>query len=214
MLLFDELAQEILNKIKEDIKALEDLPVENKIMAINEIKTALHECSPFKNEPVDCVLWVASNNVEANDYNPNAVAPPEMKLLEISIKEDGYTQPVVTFPEEGKYTVIDGYHRTRVAKESKTVRNRILGYIPITIIRPSQCDIKNRIASTIRHNRARGVHGINPMIDIVGKLLRDGWTDEEVSKELGMDADEVLRFKQHVGLPELFKDYEYSRAWE
>ncbi len=104
--------------------------------------------------------------------------------------------------------------RTRVAKESVEVKKHLKGYVPITIIRSAQADRKNRMAATIRHNRARGIHGVAPMIDLVASLIRDGWSDEEVAKELGMDADEVLRFKQHTGLPEPFKDHQFSRAWE
>ena len=94
------------------------------------------------------------------------------------------------------------------------MRKRVKGYLPITLIRGTQSDIKDRIASTIRHNRARGVHGVDPMIDVVRRLLQEGWSDGEIAEKLGMDADEVLRFKQHVGLPELFKDIDFSRAWE
>ena len=196
---------------------IEKLPIEEKIEAINMMREELHKISPFKNEPVDCVVWVKSDLVSGNDYNPNAVAPPEMKLLAISIQEDGYTQPIVVFPETADkthYTVVDGYHRTRVGKEIASVRNRVNGYLPVTCIRSSQYDIKDRIAATIRHNRARGVHGVEPMIDIVAKLALDGWTDETIAKNLGMDCDEILRFKQHTGLPEIFKNTEYSRAWE
>lgn len=196
---------------------IEKLPIEEKIETINLLREELHKVSPFKDEPVDCVLWVKSEQVEGNDYNPNAVAPPEMKLLSISIQEDGYTQPVVVFPdtaEKTHYTVVDGYHRTRVGKENAAVRKRVNGYLPVTCIRTSQYDIKDRIAATIRHNRARGVHGVEPMIDIVAKLALDGWSDEQIAKELGMDCDEILRFKQHSGLPEIFKNADFSRAWE
>ena len=217
MSLFDAVKEEIVTGVRGLFAEIETLPEEDKIEVINTLKTELHQISPFMDEPVDCVLWVKSEEVRGNDYNPNAVAPPEMKLLAVSIKEDGYTQPVVTFPEKKdktSYTVVDGYHRTRVCNEVPAVRKRVMGYLPITIIRRSQSDIKDRIAATIRHNRARGVHGVEPMIDIVGKLLKEGWGDGEIAKKLGMDCDEVLRFKQHTGLPELFKDVEFSRAWE
>lgn len=215
--LFDALKDDILKRADELIQEIGAFPEEEAIGLLNEIRKRMHEASPFRDEPVDCVLWVKSNEVAANDYNPNAVAPPEMKLLAISIEEDGYTQPVVTFPEKtevSNYTVVDGYHRTRVCKEVASVRKRVKGYLPITLIRGTQSDIKDRIASTIRHNRARGVHGVDPMIDVVRRLLQEGWSDGEIAEKLGMDADEVLRFKQHVGLPELFKDIDFSRAWE
>jgi ParB-like chromosome segregation protein Spo0J len=216
--LFDFVETDDIQTHLDAIKALiAQLPEDRKISALNTIKRQLHEISPFKNEPVDCVLWVKSETVQANDYNPNKVAPPEMRLLEQSIRADGYTQPIVAYPDQRddrEFTVIDGFHRNRVGKECKAVRDRIKGYLPVVSIRESQGDIKDRMASTIRHNRARGVHGVLPMVDIVANLIMQGWNDDEVAKELGMDAEEVLRFKQNSGLPELFKNHEYSKAWE
>lgn len=199
-------------------RELDSMPLDERVAAINAIREALHRHSPFSREPIDCVLWVRAETVAGNDYNPNTVAPPEMRLLERSIRADGYTQPIVTFPDAQKdgreHTVIDGFHRTRVGKESREVRERVHGYLPITAVKADRHDLKDRMAATIRHNRARGVHGVLPMTDIVADLIRAGWTDAEVAKELGMDADEVLRFKQVAGLPELFKDHQYSRSWE
>lgn len=209
--------EKLLDAWRSICSEIEQLPTDEKIEMINSMREKLHEISPFRDEPVDCVIWVKSDKVQGNDYNPNAVAPPEMKLLSISIQEDGYTQPIVVFPNsagESHFTVVDGYHRTRVGKEVPAVRKRVKGYLPVTCIRSSQYDIKDRIAATIRHNRARGVHGVEPMIDIVAKLALDGWSDEMIAKNLGMDCDEILRFKQHTGLPEIFKDAEFSRAWE
>jgi ParB-like chromosome segregation protein Spo0J len=138
-----------------------------------------------------------------------------MKLLKRSIEADGYTQPVVTHSEElGRFDVVDGEHRSAIPEEYEGVRESVRGYLPVTQIRDEQGDRKNRMAATIRHNRARGVHGVGPMTDIVAELVRRGWSDEEVARQLGMDADEVLRFKHASGLPELFEDEEYSRAWE
>lgn len=203
------------NEIQEDIKKLlGDLSIEEKINIINELKIFLHEQSPFKNEPVDCVLWVKGENVQANDYNPNNVAPPEMELLATSILADGYTQPIVTFPEDDKITVIDGFHRNRVGKEIKEVKERILGYLPIVSIRHSQEDKGDRIASTIRHNRARGKHRIDGMSEIVLELKRRNWSDQKIAKNLGMDADEILRLAQITGLKEMFADKDFSLAWE
>jgi ParB-like chromosome segregation protein Spo0J len=197
---------------------IDAMSLEDRVAAINALRRALHQHSPFADEPVDCVLWVRADSVAGNDYNPNTVAPPEMRLLERSIRADGYTQPIVTFPdprEDGRaHTVIDGFHRTRVGKESPAVRERVKGYLPITEVRADRHDLKDRVAATIRHNRARGVHGVLPMTDIVANLIRAGWSDTEVARELGMDADEVLRFKQVSGLPELFGNHIYSRAWE
>jgi ParB-like chromosome segregation protein Spo0J len=191
------------------------LPEDERIEVINQIKLALHEVSPLKAEPVDCVLWVRSDEVQANDYNPNVVAPPEMKLLAHSIEADGFTQPVVTFANsDGQREVIDGFHRNRVAKEVKAVRKRTLGYLPVTTIRADREGRGDRIASTIRHNRARGVHQVDNMSEIVVELSRRNWSDAKIGRELGMEPDEVLRLKQISGLAELFADKDFSEAWE
>lgn len=185
-----------------------------RIEEINNIKILLHSLSPFKDEPVDCVLWIKNDKIIANDYNPNKVAPPEMELLKVSITEDGYTQPVVTYPEKNEYIVVDGFHRTRVGKEIEEVKIRVKGYLPITIIRESQEDKGDRIASTIRHNRARGKHQIQGMSNIVLELKRRNWSDNKIAKNLGMDADEILRLTQISGIKEMFKDEEFSFSWE
>ena len=168
--------KEINKKISDHIDGLD---FDDKIEYINSLKLLLHSLSPFKNEPVDCVLWVKNENVVANDYNPNKVAPPEMELLEVSIMNDGYTQPIVTWnnSEKNKIEVIDGFHRNRVGKESKVVANRIKGYLPIVNIRKSQSNKNDRIASTIRHNRARGKHQVDAMSEIVIELKNRNWTN-------------------------------------
>lgn len=205
----------ILNeKIRDLIKEIESLPEAEKIEALNTVKVALHEVSPMRNEPVDCVLWAKADKVQANDYNPNKVAPPEMELLKVSILADGYTQPIVTFQEADVYTVVDGFHRNRVGKEVSEVRNRVKGYLPIAIIRHSQKDKGNRIAATIRHNRARGKHTIEGMSNIILELKKRNWSDQKISKQLGMETDEVLRLAQITGLAEAFSNMEFSRAWE
>ncbi len=190
------------------------LPLPELIQVMNEMKKALHHASPFKAEPVDCVIWVPSNDVEANDYNPNTVAPPEMKLLEISILEDGYTQPIVTYSEETRREVVDGFHRNRVGKECIQVRRRVKGYLPVVTINDDRKDKADRIAATIRHNRARGKHRVEGMSQIVVDLKRRNWSDSKIARELGMDADEVLRLSQISGLTEMFKDREFSESWE
>jgi len=204
----------VVERARELFRELTAMSETEKIEAINAIRLALHEHSPFRGEPVDCVLWVESDVVQANDYNPNAVAPPEMELLRLSIREDGYTQPIVAFPEDGRYIVVDGFHRNRVGKECPDVKKRIKGYLPITIIRSDREEIDERIVSTIRHNRARGKHQVEGMSNIVLELSRRNWSDERIAKKLGMDADEVLRLKQITGLAELFADREFSEAWE
>lgn len=205
--------KEINKKISDHIDGLD---FDDKIEYINSLKLLLHSLSPFKNEPVDCVLWVKNENVVANDYNPNKVAPPEMELLEVSIMNDGYTQPIVTWnnSEKNKIEVIDGFHRNRVGKESKVVANRIKGYLPIVNIRKSQSNKNDRIASTIRHNRARGKHQVDAMSEIVIELKNRNWTNKRISKQLGMDEEEVLRLCQVSGLEHLFNDSDFSNAWE
>jgi ParB-like chromosome segregation protein Spo0J len=205
-----------MENLKKQIEKL--LSTENlseKVNLINELREFIHEYSPFKNEPVDFVKWIPAENVTANDYNPNKVAPPEMELLEISIMNDGYTQPVVTFPKENNMVeVVDGFHRTRVSKESKIVRERVLGYTPTVIIRKEQQGKNDRIASTIRHNRARGKHQIDAMSEIILELKNRNWKNERIARELGMDEEEILRLCQITGLQDIFKDDDFSKSWE
>jgi len=194
-------------------KDIEGLDLDEKVEYINSVREFIHSVSPFGNEPVDMVYWVKSDTVEANDYNPNSVAPPEMKLLERSITADGYTQPIVSWPRDGVVEVVDGFHRHRVGKESDIVRERLQGYLPVVKIKESQEDKGDRIASTIRHNRARGKHKVDSMSEIVIELKRRNWSDKKIGKELGMDPDEVLRLTQIQGLAEMFRDEEFSEAW-
>lgn len=163
--------------------------------------------------PVYNVQSVPVEKIQANAYNPNAVAPPEMKLLELSIWEDGFTMPVVCYylRDDDLYEIVDGYHRYNVLKTSKRVREREKGLLPVVVI---DKDINNRMASTIRHNRARGTHSIDLMVDIVADLVGAGMSDQWIAKHIGMDADELLRLKQISGLAALFKDHKFSRAWD
>jgi ParB-like chromosome segregation protein Spo0J len=191
------------------------LPLAERVTALNLAREALHRVSPFVTEPVDFVRWVPSGEVFANDYNPNSVAPPEMELLRVSIEEDGYTQPIVGMPDEqGRSEVIDGFHRHRVGKEDKAIQSRVHGYLPLVSIRPERTDKSDRMASTIRHNRARGKHKVEAMSDIVIELKRRNWSDDKIAKNLGMDADEILRLTQISGLSEMFSDQEFSAAWD
>lgn len=193
---------------------LDKLPIAQRVEALNRLRRQLHAHSPFADEPVDCVQWVPADKVQGNDYNPNTVAPPEMALLERSIDADGFTQPIVAHEEDDRHIVVDGFHRQRVGKQSTHIRDRLHGYLPIVSIRAARKGRAERIAATIRHNRARGTHAVLPMTDIVVTLLQAGWSDAKVAENLGMDADEVVRFKQVSGLPELFRDHEYSQSWE
>ena len=198
--------------LEEILKELSSMELEEKVDTLNEIRIALHEGSPFSEEPCDCVLWVPQEHIFANDYNPNYVASPEMQILYLSVKTDGYTMPIVTYDlKDGNREIVDGFHRNRIGREHGDIKKRIHGYLPVsTIDKPKD----ERIGSTIRHNRARGTHGIRPMSDIVLELTRMGWEDEKICKTLGMELDEVLRLKQITGLKDAFMDHEFSRSWE
>lgn len=212
--LFDTSVDRLVEMIRPVCDELRSLPIDLQVEVLNRIREMLHEAGPFAGEPVDCVEWQPADDVHPNDYNPNAVAPPEMRLLRHSIRMDGYTQPIVTWRNGNGLGVVDGEHRSRVGKEDKAVRSRVRGYLPVVVINHDRVSAKDRMAATIRHNRARGAHSVMPMADIVAAMIREGWADDEIGRELGMDADEVLRFKQQVALPDLFRNHTYSRSWE
>lgn len=203
------------NKINELTKQLveeiEKLSLEEKVETLNAVRKKLSDVSPFQ-EPIDYVKWVKAEKVQANEYNPNKVASPEMKLLYTSIKLDGYTQPIVSYELDNHTNeVVDGFHRNRVGKEYKDIRERLHGYLPVVVI---DKPLDERMGSTIRHNRARGTHQIRSMSDIVIELSKEGWTEEEICKKLGMELDEVIRLKQISGLKEAFANHEFSKSWE
>lgn len=177
------------------------------------VREWLHEASPLKDMPVDLVRWVPIDMVVANDYNPNAVAKNEMRLLLLSISEDGYTQPIVTIWDEaqGKYVVVDGFHRYTVCLESEEVRVKCRGRIPIVVLKKN---IAERMASTVRHNRARGKHSVAGMANLVFQMLEEGRNEAEICRELGMEPDELLRLKHITGFAKLFESVEYRKAWE
>lgn len=159
--------------------------------------------------PAYKVRPVPVEKIVANSYNPNVVAPPEMELLELSIWEDGYTMPCVCYykPESDQYELVDGYHRYMVMKTSKRIYEREHGLLPVTLI---EKDISNRMVSTIRHNRARGTHSLELMTNIVSELINAGMSDQWIRRNIGMDKDELLRFKQISGLSSLFANHEFS----
>jgi len=206
--------RKLTSEVKEWCKALKALPLDAQVEALNAARRLMHESGPFASEPVDLVQWVKNAAVQANDYNPNSVAPPEMELLRLSITADGYTQPIVSWEREDVYEVVDGFHRHRVGKECDDVRERVSGYLPVVAINDTRQDKGDRMAATIRHNRARGKHRVDAMSEIVIDLKRRRWSDEKIGKELGMDPDEVLRLTQVSGLAELFSDRDFSQAWE
>lgn len=163
--------------------------------------------------PVYNVLRVPIDKIRANSYNPNSVAPPEMKLLETSIWEDGYTMPVVCYylPSQDIYEIVDGYHRYTTLKTSKRIFDREEGMLPVVVINKSESD---RMASTIRHNRARGNHSIELMSNIVAELVESGMSDAWILKHIGMDKDELLRLKQITGIAALFANKDFSEGME
>jgi len=161
--------------------------------------------------PVYSVQRVHETKIVANAYNPNAVAPPEMKLLELSIWEDGYTMPIVCYKLDNEtYEIVDGYHRYTTLKSSKRIYDREDGFLPVVVI---EKDLSNRMASTIRHNRARGSHSIELMTNIVSDLVESGMGDAWILRHIGMDKDELLRLKQLTGIAALFSDEEFSESW-
>lgn len=206
----EESFYEALEFIVNSIDKLQD--INKKVEILNTVRKKLSAVSPFEEEPCDCVLWVKQEDVQANEYNPNHVAAPEMKLLYESIKSDGYTMPIVTYDlGNGKREIVDGFHRNRVGREHPDIKKRIHGYLPVSTIEKPEDE---RIGSTIRHNRARGTHGIRPMSDIVLDLSKMGWSDAKICQKLGMDLDEVIRLKQITGLKEAFMNHEFSKSWE
>lgn len=186
---------------------------DNPIAAIEEIKALLHELSPLKNQPINLVRWVPIEMVQANDYNPNSVATIEMKLLYTSINHDGFTQPVVTIWDNSiqKYVIVDGFHRYSIMRQNQNIRDRNMGLLPIVVI---DKEINDRMASTVRHNRARGKHSISGMSSMVFSMLENGWKDSEICNELGMEPEELLRLKHLTGFSKLFENTEYKKAWE
>lgn len=207
-------ADDFLIQIGNACEYMSEAALEDRVAFINQAREMLHAISPFKGEPVDFVRWVKNDTVAANDYNPNSVAPPEMELLRLSIASDGYTQPIVAMAVDSKYEVIDGFHRHRVGKEMQEIQQRVHGYLPLVQIKSDRTDKSDRMAATIRHNRARGKHKVEAMSDIVIELKRRNWANEKIARELGMEEDEVLRLCQITGLAEIFSDREFSKSWD
>lgn len=194
---------EILNKFKNS-------SFDDKVKVFNEISDELYEFLGV-NHPVLNVQLVKVDKVIANDYNPNKVAPPEMKLLKLSIKKDGLTMPIVAASQDNEnFVVVDGFHRRTHVADDKEIRDSLNGYIPISKLNKK---IEDRITSTVRHNMARGTHQVELSANLIIMLRKHNWTNARIGLELGMDADEVLRLKQITGLAEAFKDKEFSNSW-
>lgn len=185
---------------------------EDKEGFIETLRSVLREVSPLRGQPIDDVRWVPIEKVQANDYNPNSVAENEMRLLHTSISHDGYTQPVVTIYDPGldKYVIVDGFHRYSTMLRNNDIRERTGGLLPVVVI---DKPINDRMASTVRHNRARGKHAINGMAQLVFNMLDNGWSDAAICHEIGLEIDELLRLKS-TGFGKLFANVGYKRAWE
>lgn len=209
--LFDLLTDddELTSLVKPVLAYLAGLPMEQRVEALNQVRGMLHHASPF-DDPVDVVYWVRSDIVHPNDYNPNVVYAPEMKLLETSMNKH-VTQPVVTSQIDGEYLITDGEHRYITATTSKRLRSRLRGYVPVTVTKSKT--LPEHMADTVEHNRARGVHKLDSMTEIVLTMLREGWSDDKIAEHLGMDADEILRMKQVSGIAKAFERPAYNRAW-
>lgn len=198
---------ELKMQVKRSIESTDDPQA-----TIESWRVFLNELSNLNHAPIDGVRWVPIEKVRPNAYNPNQVAHPEMQLLVTSILHDGYTQPVVTLYNEAEetYEIVDGFHRYRCMNEVAEIRERYHGMLPITIINKS---LEHRMASTIRHNRARGQHQINGMAKIVLHLLHEGYSEADVCNELGMEPEEVIRLQHITGFAKLFADHEYRKSW-
>lgn len=216
---------EILNQVDSICKAIAAMPLDEQVEALNQVRSRLHQVSPFQSEPVDCVLWVKGENVKENNYNPNSVASPEMKLLDYSVTTYGMGFPVITYPlplpegepepeiSEDPQEIVDGFHRSTVVKKSKKLTSRMHGYLPTAHIKGKRGDLEHRIGATVAYNRARGKHQVELMGQLVAQLKDLGCSDIKIAKSLGMDGEEVLRLKQLTGLADLFANENFSKAW-
>ena len=202
---------QLKQQIQNQLDALQDTRA--KVLYLEELRSFIHEISPQRSQPVNFVRWIPIEKVHANDYNPNSVAKNEMRLLYVSIQHDGYTQPVVTVYDEEKdqYVIVDGFHRYTTMRLNQDIADRNNGLLPVVVIEKS---INDRMASTIRHNRARGKHSVSGMANMVFQMLENGWSDEAICAELGVEADELVRLKHVTGFSKLFENVDYRRSWQ
>jgi ParB-like chromosome segregation protein Spo0J len=198
-------------QIKDEVDSLPDIQAQ--VAYLEGLRAYIHSISPQQSQPVNYVRWVPIEKVHANDYNPNSVAKNEMRLLYVSILHDGYTQPVVTVYDEktDQYVIVDGFHRYSTMRFNKDIADRNNGFLPVVVIDKS---INDRMASTVRHNRARGKHSVSGMASMVFQMLENGWADEAICAELGVEPDELVRLKHVTGFSKLFENVEYKKAWE
>jgi len=204
--------KDIASRLQEMLAGAAELPLEERVEIFNAVSATMKDFLGLPH-PVTGVRLVRADTVRGNDYNPNVVAPPEMRLLQHSIRKDGVTMPVVVArdPETGQNVVVDGFHRTTVIKTCPDVHESLGGYVPVVELDKT---LEDRMTSTVRHNMARGTHQVELSAKLVTALTKHHWSNERISEELGMDPDEVLRLKQITGLAEAFRDREFSKAWE
>lgn len=188
----------------------ENAPFDEKVKVYNQISQQLYDWLGVKH-PVLNIQLVPVDDVKGNDYNPNKVAPPEMDLLALSMRKDGMTMPCVVADDDKGYIVVDGFHRRTQIATKKDLRDSLHGYLPVSKLNKT---IEDRITSTVRHNMARGTHQVELSANLIVLLKKHNWSDSRIGKEIGMDADEVLRLKQITGLAEAFKNEEFSKSWE
>lgn len=204
-------------KIKQITDLIDNLMTEsNKALLykdVNLLREYLHRKITKSPAPVDFVRWIPIEKVTPNDYNPNTVATKELRLLYTSIKEDGYTQPIVTIYDEQRdmYVIVDGFHRYFTMKSNADLQELYGRHLPCVVI---EKEINQRMASTVRHNRARGHHSVDGMSNLVFQMLNNGWSDDVICNKLGLEIDELLRLKHITGFSKLFEDVEYSKAWK
>lgn len=191
------------------LESLEGMSQDEKIDSLNEIGKRLKEVSPVNSHPVSHIQWVPISDVRSNDYNPNFTAVEEMRLLKLSIESDGYSQPVVTVEDgEGGYVIVDGFHRYETARRNADIRDTTHGRIPVVVLHK---DMADRMASTVRHNRARGKHTIQGMSGLIMGMLEEGQSDEDICNKLGMEAEELIRMKHITGFFRRFKKGEFTK---
>lgn len=185
----------------------------DKIQFLNKLNEFIHKEISEVKQPIDFVRWIPIDKVCPNDYNPNSVAKIEMGLLYKSIKHDGYTQPIVTIYDEAqdKYIIVDGFHRYYTCKTNKDIFDRNKGHLPCVVI---EKDINERMAATVRHNRARGSHSVSGMGSMVFEMLENGWSEEHICNHLGMEPEEILKLKHITGFSRLFENVNYKQSWE
>jgi len=209
------MTEEIKRKTAELCKLISEIRnVDEQIDVLNDVRRELHAVSPLKDHPADFVEWAPAADVEANDYNPNQVAPPEEKLLRKSIKKFGYTMAIVTCQEHKVKRIVDGFHRRLMLQKYPEIRESTFGRVPVTQIRAGQEALPDRVSGTVLHNRARGVHTVDGMKDIIKKLkLEYDMSDDWIIKNLGLEVDELMRLTQITGIAQLVAFKEFSRSW-